>query len=117
MAEITRLQSNPRLSMGVVHGGTVYLAGQVAIDNGGGSVTDQTREILERIDALLAEAGTDKSRILSCNLYVADIATMPEVNALWDPWVAPGCAPARTTIEAKLASPRYAVEISVIAAV
>lgn len=117
MADIRRIQSNPRMSMGVVHGGVVYLAGQVAIDNGGGSVTEQTREILKRIDDLLAEAGTTKSKLLTANLYILDIATMPEVNALWDVWLAPGCAPTRTTIETRLASPRYALEIGITAAV
>jgi enamine deaminase RidA (YjgF/YER057c/UK114 family) len=116
MTDIRRFQSNPRLSGAVAHGDRVYLSGQVAIDAGGGSVTDQVAEILDRIDALLAEAGTDKSRILSVNIYLTDVTTLPELNALWDRWVAPGCAPCRTTIETRLASPRYAVEISAVAA-
>jgi enamine deaminase RidA (YjgF/YER057c/UK114 family) len=117
MAKIERLAGNARMSMGVVHAGTVYLSGQVATVAGGGSVVDQTREILESIDRLLAQAGTDKSHLLSCSLYVADIATLPDINSLWDRWVVPGEAPARTTIETRLASPRYALEIAVIAAV
>jgi enamine deaminase RidA (YjgF/YER057c/UK114 family) len=116
MTDIKRIGGNPRLSGAVAHGATVYLSGQVAIDAAGQEVTAQTREILERIDALLAEAGTDKSRLLSVNLLLQDIASLPEVNVLWDGWLAPGCAPARTTIQTILASPRYAIEIAVIAA-
>jgi enamine deaminase RidA (YjgF/YER057c/UK114 family) len=114
--DIKRIAGNPRMSSAVVHGATIYISGQVAIDAGGQDVTTQTREILARIDALLAHAGSDKSRLLSVNLLLADIATLPEVNALWDKWLAPGCAPARTTIQTILASPRYALEIAVIAA-
>ena len=116
MTDIQRISGNPRMSMAVVHGGLVVLSGQVAIDAGGGSITAQAEEILGRIDALLAEAGTDKSRLISCNLYVADIATLPEINTVWDAWVSPGNAPARTTIETRLASPRYALEIGATAA-
>jgi enamine deaminase RidA (YjgF/YER057c/UK114 family) len=117
MAEIRRLASNPRMSGAVVHGGFVSLSGQVAIDHRGGAVADQVREVLERIDLLLAEAGTDKSRLLTANLYLTDIASLPALNLAWDRWVAPGCAPTRTTIQAVLASPDYALEIAVTAAV
>lgn len=116
MTEIRRFQGNPRMSGAVAHGDRVYLSGQVAIDAAGGSVTEQVAEILERIDGLLAEAGTDKSRMLSVNIYLTDVTTLPELNALWDKWLVPGCAPCRTTIETRLASPRYAVEIGVVAA-
>src|ERR1700742_5048227 len=105
------------MSQAVVHGNTVYLAGQVATQTAGGSVTDQTKEILSQIDTLLAEAGTDKSKLLNAQLFVVDMATFREINAVWDAWVAPGNTPCRTTIEAKLAAPKYAVEIAVIAAV
>lgn len=116
MAEIRRLASNPRMSGAVVHGGLVSLSGQVAIDHRGGAVADQVREVIERIDLLLAEAGTDKSRLLTANLYLTDIASLPALNAAWDHWVVPGCAPTRTTIQAVLAAPDYAVEIAVTAA-
>lgn len=113
---IQRIQPSKRMSQAVVHGDMVYLAGQVAQDHAGASVTEQTREILERIDALLAEAGTDKTKLLSANIWLADIATFNEMNAVWDAWIAEGCAPARATVEARLATPRYRVEIAVVAA-
>ncbi|GLI98454.1 RidA family protein [Sphingobium sp. BS19] len=116
MPEIIRLQSNPRTSGAVVHGGVVNLSGQVAIDHRSSPVCDQVREILERIDALLAEAGTDRSRLLTANLYLADIASLGDVNAVWDRWIVPGCAPTRTTIQTVLANPAYALEIAVSAA-
>lgn len=114
--EIIRIDTSPRLSMAVAYGDMILLSGQVAIDAAGGSVTEQCREILARIDALLAKAGSDKSRLIACQLYLRDITTLPEVNAVWDAWVAPGAAPARTTIEARLARPHYALEIGVTAA-
>lgn len=104
------------MSQAVVHGATVYLAGQVADQTKGKSVGDQTREILAKIDGLLAEAGSDKTKILSATIYLADIATFAEMNAIWDAWVPPGHAPARATVEAKLAAPPYTVEIACIAA-
>lgn len=117
MGEIKRLQANPRMSGAVVHGGVVSLSGQVAIDHRGGTVADQVREVLERIDLLLTEAGTDKSRLLTANLYLTDIVSRAVLNAAWDRWVVLGCTPTRTTIQAVLASPDYAVEIAVTAAV
>ena len=113
---IQRFDTGPRMSQAVVHGSTVYLAGQVATQAAGKSVTEQTREILATIDKLLAEAGTDKTRLLSATIYLADIATFAEMNAVWEPWVAPGATPARATVEAKLAAPSYTVEIVCIAA-
>jgi enamine deaminase RidA (YjgF/YER057c/UK114 family) len=113
---IERIETGPRMSMAVVHGDTVYLAGQVSRNAGGKSVTEQTRDILAIIDGLLAKAGTSKSKLLSANIWLTDIATFNEMNAVWDAWVAPGCAPARATVEAKLAAPQYAVEIAVVAA-
>ncbi|MEK0082230.1 RidA family protein [Benzoatithermus flavus] len=113
---IQRIQPGKRMSQAVVHGNMVFLAGQVAVDKPGASVAEQTRNILERIDALLKEAGTDKTRLLSANIWLADIARFDEMNGVWDAWVAEGCAPARATVEAKLASPQYTVEIAVIAA-
>jgi enamine deaminase RidA (YjgF/YER057c/UK114 family) len=113
---ITRIKPGPRMSGAVVHGNTVYLAGQVANRAAGQSVTEQTREILEIIDNLLAEAGTDKSRLLMANIWLTDMATFQEMNAVWDSWVSPGNAPARATVEAKLAAPAFKVEIAVTAA-
>jgi len=116
MANIRRISTGPRMSQAVIHGDTVYLSGQVATASAGGSVTEQTSEILQQIDALLAEAGTDKSKLLTANVYIVDLATFAELNAVWEAWVSPGNTPCRTTIEAKLASPGYAVEIGVVAA-
>jgi len=113
---ITRLHPGPRMSQAVVHGSTVYLAGQVADQAKGKSVGDQTREILAAIERLLGEAGSDKTKILSATIYLADIGTFAEMNAVWDAWVPAGQAPARATVEAKLAAPAYTVEIACIAA-
>lgn len=113
---ITRIGAGPRMSQAVVHGNTVYLAGQVASKTAGASVEEQTREILATIDALLAEAGSDKTKVLSATIYLVDMATFGEMNKVWDGWVAPGATPARATVEAKLAAPPYKVEIAVIAA-
>ncbi len=113
---IKRLHAGPRMSQAVVHGSTIYLAGQVADQAKGRRVAEQTKEILATIERLLAEAGSDKTRILSATIYLADIATFAEMNAVWDAWVASGSAPARATVEAKLAAPAYTVEIACIAA-
>jgi len=113
---IQRLNVGPRMSQAVVHGNTVYLAGQVAQNAGGESVAEQTRDILATIDRLLGEAGTDKSKLLSATIWLTDIKTFNEMNQLWDAWVAPGNTPARACVESKLAAPQYNVEIMVIAA-
>jgi enamine deaminase RidA (YjgF/YER057c/UK114 family) len=113
---IARMRTGPRMSQAVVHGSTIYLAGQVADQAKGKSVTEQTKEILTTIEHLLAEAGSDRTRILSATIYLADMAAFGEMNAVWDAWVASGDAPARATVEAKLAAPAYAVEIACIAA-
>ena len=112
---VERLHSGPRMSQAVVHNDTVYLAGQVAADPAT-DVAGQTRQVLAAIDALLAEAGTDKTRILSANIYLADIGTFAQMNSVWDGWVAAGHTPARATVEARLASPVYKVEIQIVAA-
>lgn len=111
----TRIEAGPRMSQAVVHGNTVYLAGQVAEDPVP-SVAEQTKQILARIDRLLAEAGTDKSKLLSANIWLADMAAFDDMNAVWDAWVSPGNAPARATVESRLAGPQYLVEIMVVAA-
>jgi enamine deaminase RidA (YjgF/YER057c/UK114 family) len=113
---IQRIKPGPRMSGAVVHGDTVYLAGQVANQAAGKSVAEQTQEILSIIDGLLAEAGTDKSKLLMVNIWLTDMATFQEMNAVWDAWVSPGNTPARATVEAKLAAPQFKVEIAVIAA-
>jgi enamine deaminase RidA (YjgF/YER057c/UK114 family) len=113
---IQRFETGPRMSQAVVHGDTVYLAGVVASNAKGESVTRQTQDILSIIDGHLAKAGTDKSKLLSATIYIADMATFAEMNAVWDGWVSPGNTPARATVEAKLAAPQYNVEIMVIAA-
>ena len=116
MPDITRKHTNARMSQLVIHNGIAYLAGQVGIP--GASVTDQTNDILAKIDALLAEAGTDKTNILTAQVWVSDIANeFAEMNAAWDAWVPAGHAPARWTGEAKLATPDYNVEIIVTAAI
>ena len=113
---IQRMHTNQRMSQIVVHGDTVYLAGQVALDKPGGSFAEQTRNILDRIDALLKEAGTDKTKVLTATIWLADMRGFEDMNAVWDAWVPQGCAPARATVEAKLATPAFTVEIGVIAA-
>jgi enamine deaminase RidA (YjgF/YER057c/UK114 family) len=111
---IERHDAGPRMSQAVVHNGTVYLAGQVSKNPDG--VQAQTRDILARIDELLATAGTDKSKLLSATIYITDMKTFAEMNAVWDGWVSEGNTPARATVEAKLAAPQYNVEIMVVAA-
>jgi enamine deaminase RidA (YjgF/YER057c/UK114 family) len=113
---IQRFETGPRMSQVVVHGNTVYLAGVVAKNTAGESVTKQTEDILAQIDAHLAKAGTDKSKLLSATIYITDMKTFGEMNAVWDGWVSPGNTPARATVEAKLAAPQYTVEIMVVAA-
>ncbi|HEU0200052.1 MAG TPA: RidA family protein [Burkholderiaceae bacterium] len=112
---IKRLQGGPRMSEAVVHNGVVYLAGQVAAD-ATQDIGGQTRQVLAQIDALLAEAGADKTRILRAQIFLADVAEFPGMNAVWDGWVAKGNAPARATVQAKLAKPEWKVEIVVTAA-
>ena len=112
---IRRIDVGPRMSQAVVHGKTVYLAGQVAADPTA-DVTGQTEQILGQIDRLLGQAGTDKTRILSANVWLADIKTFADMNKAWDAWVAKGNTPARATVESKLAAPDYKVEIACIAA-
>jgi enamine deaminase RidA (YjgF/YER057c/UK114 family) len=111
---IRRIESGARMSQAVVAGGFVFLAGQVA-DDTSADVTGQTAQVLAQIDRLLMEAGSDKHRILSANVYLADIKTFTDMNKAWDAWVSPTAKPARATIEAQLAAPEYRVEIQVTA--
>src|SRR5665213_4417896 len=113
--KIERHDVAARMSKVVVHGDTVYLAGIVADNPKGKSVTEQTKSILGQIDGFLAKAGTDKSKLLSANIWITDMSTFAEMNAVWDAWVSPGNTPARATVEAKLATPDYKVEIMVVA--
>jgi enamine deaminase RidA (YjgF/YER057c/UK114 family) len=113
---IERIGGGARMSRAVINGGVVYVSGQVADKTAGGSVSAQTREILALIDDLLAQAGSDKSKLLMANVWLADIRSFEEMNKVWDAWVKQGSPPARATVEAKLAGPQYAVEIAVIAA-
>jgi enamine deaminase RidA (YjgF/YER057c/UK114 family) len=113
---IQRFDTGPRMSQVVVHGDTVYLAGIVANKAAGESVTRQTQEVLSIIDGHLAKAGSDKSKLLSATIYLTDMKTFAEMNAVWDGWVSAGNTPARATVEVKLAAPQYTVEIMVTAA-
>lgn len=113
---IRRIKSNHRMSQAVVHGTTVTTAGQVAQNAPGASAADQTRDILQAIDALLAEAGSDKSKLISATIWLANMGDFAEMNSVWDEWVVPGETPARACVESKLASPNFTVEIGVVAA-
>lgn len=105
------------MSQAVVHGGLVYTSGQVAQNARGGTVTEQTQDILAAIDGLLAEAGTDKSKCISANIWISDVSYFAEMNAVWDAWVVPEQQPTRACVESKLVSPDFNVEIAVVAAV
>ena len=109
MSDIKRFQVSERMSQCVVHGNTVYTAGQVAH-------SVQARAILAQIDELLMEAGTDKSMLISANIWLSDISTFNEMNEVWDAWVVPGQTPCRACVESKLAAPQFTVEIGVVAA-
>jgi enamine deaminase RidA (YjgF/YER057c/UK114 family) len=111
---ITRFDQGPRMSQAVVHGDTIYCAGQVGAP--GESVTAQTKAVLAEIEDLLAQVGSDKNHLLHATIWLADMADFAEMNAVWDAWIAGSPAPARATGEAKLATPDYKVEIIVTAA-
>ncbi len=114
MSEITRHHTNQRMSQIVMHNGTIYLAGQVGTE--GASVAQQTQDCLNQVDALLAEVGSDKTRILQAVIWLDSMDDFAEMNGVWDSWVAEGHAPARACGEAKLAKPGFTVEIIVTAA-
>ena len=116
MTDIQRFDVNARMSEMAVHNGVAYLAGQVASD-ASLDATGQTANVLAQIDALLARAGTNRTRILMAQIFLADLADFPAMNAAWDAWVTPGHTPPRATVEAKLAKPEWKVEIVVKAAV
>lgn len=116
MSEIKRIEAGTRMSEAVIHGDKIYTSGVVADKAMGQSVTEQTQDILQQIDALLASAGSDKTRIIKANIWLSDIKTFDQMNKAWDAWVVPGKTPARATVETKLADPGYAVEIMIEAA-
>lgn len=112
---IERFNTNQRMSQMVKHNGTVYLAGQVA-DDEKADIGTQTQQVLDKIDALLKQAGTDRTKILSATIWLNDMRYFAEMNAKWDAWVPAGAAPARATVGAPLATPDFKVEIGIIAA-
>lgn len=113
---IERFDVGPRMSEMAVHNGVVYLAGQVAGD-ASQDIAGQTLQVLAAIDALLARAGSDKSKILRAQIFIADLAEFAAMNAVWEAWVVPGHTPPRATVEARLANPEWRIEIVVTAAV
>jgi enamine deaminase RidA (YjgF/YER057c/UK114 family) len=115
MTSITRINPGPRMSQAVIHAGILYTAGQV--DATAPDVGGQTRNVLAKIDALLTQAGTTRSRLLSANIWLADIATFDVMNAVWEGWIDRDDPPARATVQSALAGPQYLVEIAVLAAV
>jgi enamine deaminase RidA (YjgF/YER057c/UK114 family) len=111
---IDRIDSGPRMSQAVIHNKTVYLAGQVG---DGAGVTEQARDILKNIDALLKQVGSDKTRLLSATIWLTDMASFADMNKVWEAWVVPGATPARATVlSPQLAAPQFKIEIAVIAA-
>ena len=114
---IKRIEVSERLSQTVVHNGIAYVAGQVGRDKPGAAVGEQTQNILDRTDALLAKAGTDKSKLLSAQVWISDMRYFDEMNEVWNAWLAPGEAPIRACVASPLAAPHWFVEISVTAAV
>ncbi|MBQ0958527.1 RidA family protein [Ideonella sp. 4Y11] len=112
---IQRFDVGPRMSEMAVHNGTVYLAGQVAAD-GNQDIQGQTRQVLDAIDALLARAGSDKTKILRAQIFLADLADFAAMNSVWEAWVVAGHTPPRATVQAALAKPEWKVEIVVTAA-
>jgi enamine deaminase RidA (YjgF/YER057c/UK114 family) len=117
MSDLKRIQPGARMSQAVVHGNTVYTAGQVALRAPGASVTEQTKDILAKVDELLAEAGTSKEKAILGTIWLNSMDDFAEMNAVWDAWVAPGNTPVRACVESpRLASPDFTVEIQIIAA-
>jgi enamine deaminase RidA (YjgF/YER057c/UK114 family) len=116
MNDIRRIDCGPRLSEAVVQGGRIYCSGMIPEDTTL-DIAGQVKQALAEIDALLARGGSDKSRILTATVWLADIADFAALNAVWDTWVVPGQAPARATVEAKLSDPAMKVEIMVVAAI
>jgi len=116
MSELKRINVGARLSDAVIHNGIVYVAGQLAEDTTQ-DAEGQTAQVLATIDKLLAQAGSDKTRILSAQIFLPDMMDFAAMNRAWEAWVPAGQTPARATIEAKLADPKFKVEIMLMAAV
>ena len=112
---LEHINPGPRLSGAVVHNGMVFVSGQVPVTPHA-DVPAQTREILAKIDKILEQAGSDKHHIVNASIWLADIITFDQMNPVWDAWIAPGPAPARATVEARIANPQWRVEIACIAA-
>lgn len=113
---IQRFEVGPRLSEMAIHNGTIYLSGQIAEDSGA-DIVGQTRQVLAAIDALLEQAGSDKSKILRAQIYMTDLAEFPRMNQVWEEWVVPGHTPTRATMQAALAEPKWKIEVVITAAV
>jgi enamine deaminase RidA (YjgF/YER057c/UK114 family) len=113
MSKITRINAGARMSDAVIFGNKVYLSGVVAEAAYGKGIYEQTVDVLQQIDELLAQAGSDKEQILKANIWLADISTFAEMNKAWDAWVVAGKTPVRATVEARLADSGYGVEIMV----
>jgi enamine deaminase RidA (YjgF/YER057c/UK114 family) len=116
MSELIRIGMATRYSEAAVYNGVAYLAGQVAEDTLDQDIEAQTREVLDQIDRILAQVHSDKSRILMCQIFIADLNDFVGMNRVWDAWVSPGFAPPRATVEARLANPAYRLEIVITAA-
>lgn len=114
---IKRIKVGDRMSQAVIYNGAVTTAGQVAQGAPGGTMAEQTADILKSIDALLAEAGTDKSKAISAMIWITDMADFAEMNGVWDAWVSPGNTPGRACVESKLAAPQFSVEIQITASI
>ena len=115
MSEIKRINPGARMSEAVIHNGVAYLAGQVGAPTK--SVTEQTEAVLAEVDRILALCGTDKSRLLMCQIFITDLADFPGMNEVWEAWLPAGHAPPRATVKAQLAKPEWKVEMVVTAAV
>jgi enamine deaminase RidA (YjgF/YER057c/UK114 family) len=115
MTDIRRIDPGPRLSEASIHGDRMYLSGMIPEDTSQ-DITGQVKQALGEIDALLAKGGSDKSKILSAVIWLADIGDFAAMNAVWDPWVVPGQTPARATVQARLNDPKMKIEIMVVAA-
>ncbi len=116
MTDLRRIEPGSRMSEAVIHNNIVYTAGVVADTAVGKSVFEQTQEVLQQLDEILAKAGSDKTRIIKANIWLTDIKTFDQMNKAWDAWVVAGKTPARATVEAKLAARGYDVEIMIEAA-
>jgi enamine deaminase RidA (YjgF/YER057c/UK114 family) len=115
MSDLRRIDPGPRLSEASIHGERMYLSGMIPEDTSR-DIAGQVKQALGEIDALLARGGSDKSKILSAVIWLADIADFAAMNAVWDAWVVPDQTPARATVQARLNDPKMKVEIMVVAA-